>query len=185
MFDLSQASEGNVSSNYQKPGIYDNVVISEVVLEETSRQKVPYLRLVTKDTDGAIGSSVKMFLGTETKEGKQTSGFAITARNIVDLIIATHNIEEAAAKAMIKVATPQELVDKTAALLVGKPFRCKFKGTYTAKNNIYAEIGQVESMRIETTRMNYKEARDIKPYQGPVVVNTTESIAGPASDMPF
>jgi len=169
MFDINQASEGSVQINYQKVGIFDNVKISEVVLEETSKAAVPYMRLKTIGADGALGTSPKMFLSTDVKQGKKTSGWGVTARNIIDLIKATHNVEEDAAKAMIaQIPDANALITKISAILVGKPFRAKFKGRVTEKGTTIAELGQVESMRVETTKMSFNVLRDITPYSGPV-----------------
>jgi hypothetical protein len=167
MFDLNQASEGNVQVNYQTVGIHDNIVISEVVLEQTSANKVDYMRLKTQGADGAQGTSVKMFLGTEVKEGKKTSGWGVTARNLVDLIKSTHNVDEATAKGMVpKVNSKEELVDRIAALLVGKPFRAKYKGRTTEKGTVIAELAQVESMRVSPSRMTFNAIRDVAPFSG-------------------
>lgn len=188
MFDLNQASEGSVQVNYQKTGIFDNVTVSEVVLEKTAANNVPYMRLVTKGADGAIGSSSRMFLSTEVREGKKTSAWSITARNIVDLIKATHNVDDDTAKGMITNINSQEaLVQKVSALLVGKPFRAKFKGVTSSKGLIYAELGQAESMRTTPTNMKFNVERDIKPYEGTVVVTSKENVGSTSSidDLPF
>lgn len=189
MFDLNQASEGNVSLNYQTTGVHDNIMVSEVVLEKTSANQVDYMRLVTKGSAGEVGTSPKMFLGTEIKEGKKTSGWGVTARNLVDLIKATHNVDEETAKSMIKgIASKEELAAKVSALLVGKPFRAKFKGVTTSKGTIIAELGQAESMRITPTKMVFNALRDIKPYSGPVESSLTDEPVADASQneaLPF
>lgn len=183
MFDLNQASEGNNGKQFQNTGIFDNVKVSEVVLEKTSKNQVSYMRLVTEGSNGEIGSSPKMFLSTDVKEGKKTSGWGVTARSLVDLLKATYNVTEEAAKAMMpNVNSEQELVQKVSTLLVGRPFRAKFKGTTNEKGYIYAELGQAESMRIEPTKMHFDATRDIKAYSGPVTVETSVSST---SDLPF
>jgi hypothetical protein len=177
-FDLSRATKreerndnGNKDgyiSKYQEPGVEDNVKISEVLLEVSSKKAVPFLRLKTVNPAGAVGSSAKMFLSTTPSEGKEIAAFDITARNIVDLIMATHNVDEDTAKGMIgpaqKITSNEQLRDKVAAILVGKPFRAKFKGEITSKGNTFAVMGPVESMRVENTRMKFNPDRDIKPY---------------------
>lgn len=179
MFNLSEASEGNTQLLYQTIGIHDNVMISEVVLEETSEKRVPYMKLVTKGANGEIGQSPKMFLGTEVKPGKKTSGWGVTARNLVDLIKATYNISEDEAKSKItNITSSEELIQKVSALLVGKPFRAKFKGVTSSKGLVFAELGQAESMRVENTAMHFDPIRDTKPFAGAIttVINTTEGI---------
>ncbi len=95
MFNLSDAAEANTSSqvSYQKPGIFDNVVISEVGLKHAANGS-PYIRMSTSGANGEIGNSTRMFLGTEVKEGKKTSGWGVTARNLINLLMAIYNVEE-------------------------------------------------------------------------------------------
>lgn len=179
MFDLSQASEGSVQINYQKVGIYDNVMISEVVLEKTTKNFIDYMRLITKGTNGEVGTSAKMFLSTEIKNNedgtpKKTSGWGVTARNLIELIKSTNNIDEDSAVAMIKgIPSKETLAQKVSAILVGKPFRGKFKGTTNEKGYIYPELSQSESMRVNPTKMYFDATRDVKPYILPS--NTTNS----------
>lgn len=170
MFDLKDAPEANAlpEISYQKPGIYDNVVISEVVLEQTNANHIPYMRVITQGTNGEQGSGPRMFLSTDVKPGKKTSGWGVTARNLTDWLMATHNVEEAEAKTMITgVASNEALVTKVSALLVGRKFRAKFKGETSQKGNIYAMLAQAESMKVpsESTKLKYSETYDIKPYQ--------------------
>ena len=171
MFDLNQASD-NVSVNkYQVPGIFDNVRFKEAKLEATSKQGVPYIKLVTEGPNGEIGSSAKLFLSTTANQGKSKSAWSVTARNIVNFIKSTHNVDEETAKSMIdpsQIKSAEDLVKKLNAILVGRPFRAKFKGEQSTKTvdgksytNIYATLAQTESMSSET-RMTYDPTRDIK-----------------------
>ena len=184
-FNLNEASEKN-TIDYQKPGIYDNVIITEVVAEKSSVKAVPYLKLVTKGTNGEVGSSARMFLSTVVGEGKKTSAWAITARHLVDLLKATNNVDEATAKSMINVENEQQLISKVSALLVGKPFRAKFKGEEGQKGGIFAVLSLVESMQVDkaASSLKFSIEKDIKKYEGP---KTTEAPTSAAvnSDLPF
>jgi len=176
MFNLNEASAANTGSTYQQPGIHENVMISEVVLEKTTKNDVPYMKFITKGPNGEIGNSPKMFLSTEVKEGKKTSGWGVTARNLVDWIKATYNVDEDTAKSKItNVNSHEQLVQVVSALLVGKPARVKFKGVTSSKGSIFAEVGQVESLRVNPTAMRYDPSRDIKAYDG--VTTTANPIA--------
>ncbi len=184
MFDLNQASEGreNTGINYQTPGIFDNVRVSEVVLEKTIKNSVPYMRLITDSPEGTTGTSAKMFLSTDVKTNpdgspKKTSGWGVTARNLVDLLKATHNVDEETAKGLISgITTPDALVKKVSALLVGKPFRAKFGGETSSKGYIFAVIRQVESMKVEPTKMKFNKEWDVKPYTGVTSTDSTEAV---------
>jgi hypothetical protein len=174
-FNLKDAGDKPVQASFQKPGIYENVKVVDVLLEKSSQKQVLYLKLVTSGQNGETGYSTKMFLSTTVGEGKKTSAWSITARNLADLICATHNIEDAKAKEMIAVETVDQLVSKVSALLVGRPFRAKFKGEEGSNGNgtIFASLDRVESMQIaaENTNLRFDAARDIKKYEGPVMTS--------------
>lgn len=184
-FDLNAASEKSVPTGpqYQRPGIADNTRISKVSVEKTSVQQIDYLQLETTGPNGEVGKSGKMFLSTDTKPGKKTSAWSVTARNLTDLIMATHNVDEDAAKSMIKVNSVDELVRVVSSLLVGRPFRAKFKGTQNEKGTVYAELSGVESMSVtpENTRLRFDASRDIIKYQPVAVATETKT----TDDLPF
>jgi hypothetical protein len=123
-----------------------------------------------------------MFLSTTVGEGKQTSAWAITARNLVDLIVATHGVSEAEAKGMIKVENEQQLINKVSALLVGKPFRAKFKGEEGAKGGVFASLALVESMKVSPTTLKFNPEKDIKKYTGPAVTTSAPAVD---ANLPF
>jgi hypothetical protein len=191
-FNLNDAPESNFpvtnttntpKSTYQKPGIYDNVRITEVVLGASSLNKIPYLELRTAGDNGELGKSNRMWLSTTIGKNldgspKKTSGWGITARNIVDLIIATHNVTRDEAKSMIDITeenkekAQQMLVNKISNLLVGRPFRAKFKGEQGKPREdgsaglVFATLDLVESMNIpkESSVLRFDSVRDVKAY---------------------
>lgn len=187
-FNLKDAEEKQSGTTYQKVGIYDNVKITNVLLDKSTVKQSPYIKLVTQGPNGEIGSSSAMYISNTKSEGKKTTAWAITAANLVNLITATQNCSDEEAKTMINVDTPEQLVNKVSALLVGKPFRAKFKGE-EAKNGsgtVYATLGQVESMKIpkEGSSLRFNPEKDIKKYEGPVVDGNTTTPAE-TSDLPF
>lgn len=189
MFDLNQASEGSKSSNYQTPGIFDNVKVTDVVIEKSPVKGSSYLKLVTEGEDGAVGSSTKMYLSTTPSQGKTISAWAVTARNIIDLFKATHNVDEEGAKQVIdltKVTSEEQLRDKLSAALVGRPFRAMFRGEKTSKGNTYAILGKAESMRVPKTesKLRFNPETDIKPYVGSVN-NNSYTPSSVENDDPF
>lgn len=186
-FNLNAASEKveRTGPTYQRPGISEGVRISKVSLEKTPTNQVDYLQLETVGANGEVGKSNRMFLSTDIKEGKKMAAWAVTARNLTDILMVTHNVDEATAKAMINVGSKQELVSKLSSLVIGRPFRAKFKGVETAKGAIIAELAGVESMNVSTenTRLRYSADRDITKYQG-----TTQAIVTSKrdnDDLPF
>lgn len=191
MFDLDQASEKGKSTgvSYQKPGIADNVRIKEVLLEKSSIKQSPYIRMVTEGPNGEVGSSAKMYLSDTKAAGKTMSSWSVTARNIIDIISATHNVDEAGAKATANLGSltsHEGLRDRLASLLVGRPFRGKFKGEEGSKGTIFAILSQYESMRVESTRMSYDPTRDIKPFTGQTMsAGAAPVTAGDNDELPF
>lgn len=184
MFNLNDASE-KLTTSYQKPGIAI-VTITGVVLEESSKAKVPYITLTTQSENGDLGKSGRMFLSTDTKPGKKSSGWAVTARNLVDIIVACKNVSEEEAKNMIAVNTKEELVTKLSAILVGRSLRAKFKGETSEKGTVYATLDRVESLTVpaDETALRFDAARDVKPFTG----TTTSPAFSPEdakADLPF
>lgn len=175
-FDLSAASEKKQSTTttYQKPGIYDNVKIASADLKVTANG-TSFLQFNTVGSNGEVGKSTPLYL--------TTAAWPVTARRIVDLLVATHNVSDNEAKAMISVETNQQLLAKTSALLVNRPFRAKFNGEETAKGSIIAVLDGAESMSVlpENTKLWFSE-KSIKKYQGTV---TTESSTPQVDPLPF
>jgi hypothetical protein len=180
-FDLSAASEKKVSNNvqYQKAGIYDNVKISSVELKQSQTGK-DFLFLNTLGANGEVGKSSSLWL--------TDAAWPVTARTLVDLLKATHNVTEDEAKVMIAVGSPQELLSKTSTLLVGKVFRAKFKGEESSRGTVIAVLGGSESMQVATadTKLWFNPDKDIKKYEG--TAQATPAVMNPSAktdDLPF
>jgi hypothetical protein len=160
---------------YQKPGIYENVRISEVVFGKSTQKGTPYIRLKTIGQNGEEGNSSFMYLSTVKSPGKTAPAWNVTARNIQELLMATHNMSKADAEGIDLVPDDEKdvekqykaLVDKVSSLLVGRPFRAKFKGEQTKENGIiYATLDRVESMNVpaQVTSLKFNAEYDIKMY---------------------
>ena len=88
--DSSNEMSNNVS--YQKPGVYENVKVTEIISGKSNVKQTPYIRMKTVNQNGEVGQSAYMYLSSEKGEGKKIAAWDITARNINDLICCTHNI---------------------------------------------------------------------------------------------
>lgn len=180
-FNLKSEESKSVNINkketklYQKPGIYDNVRISEVLFGKSTIKGTPYIRLKTLGQNGEEGASPFMYLSTTKSAGKQTAAWNITARNLQELVVATSNMSKADAEAIHLVPDNEPdinkqyemLVENVSKLLVGKVFRAKFKGEQSKENGIiYATLDKVESMNIprEVTSLKFNAEYDIKLY---------------------
>ena len=95
--------------------------------------------------------------------------------------MAATNVSEEEAKAKINVENETQLVAKVSAILIGKPFRGKFKGEQSQKGLVFAHLAQVESMEVAPTKMKFNADKDIKKYEGNGAINT----APVSSDLPF
>ena len=160
-FDLNQASEKlqGTGKTYQRPGVYENVVI-ETIVAETNKNGNDYIQMTTVGANGEAGRSPQMYL--------TQAAWPMTARNFTDLIMATNNVSEDEAKAMIKVDTKEQLANKLSALIIGKKFRAKFKGDESSTGTIFANLGGSESMQVskENSKLFFNELKDIKRYEG-------------------
>lgn len=192
--DSSNEMSNNVS--YQKPGVYENVKVTEIISGKSNVKQTPYIRIKTVNQNSEVGQSAYMYLSSEKGEGKKTASWDITARNINDLICCTHNISKDEAKA-IELAPSNEpnlekqismLVDKLSSLLVGRPFRAKFKGEQTKEGGvIFSTLDRVESMNVPSvaTGLKFNPDKDIKMFLSPDSVNSSIGTAVKNDDLPF
>jgi len=183
MFSLKQKNEEN-KVTYQKPGIYDNVVITDIILGKSSWKGSPFIQMNTKNENGDVGRSSKMYLNTVPSEGKEKSAWDVTSKNIIELVVATNNISNKEAEEIQLVTTQSEsqdaqyedLVKNLKNLLLNKPFRGKFKGEQTKENGlIYSSLDKAESMNVPklTSSLRFDETKDIKLFQ-PVTETTVD-----------
>ena len=192
-FNLKQENSNSQQSiqpnkvRYQRPGIYDNVKITEILFGKSSVKQTPYIQLKTVNNLDEVGNSSRMYLSNTRAEGKQTTAWTITAKNLINLIISTNNISKQEAE-NIELVSPSEtnpdkmyaqLVNKLSSLLIGKPFRAKFIGEQTKENGIvYASLDRSESMSIPASQsyLKFDESKDVKLFA---------TTATTAEDMPF
>jgi len=179
----SSSASAKPRIDWQTPGIYDNIRVTEVKYGKSSIKGSPYVQLMTIGENNEVGNSSKMYLNTVPSEGKTRSAWDVTAGNIVDLIVATHNISRTQAENIDLPSNDEELVHKLSTLLCDRPFRGKFKGEQTKEGGlVYASLDRVESMNIpkETTRLRFDSKYDIKMFN-------SEPVAAPsqAGDLPF
>lgn len=183
MFDLSKASDKFVGSGkvYQQPGISEDVIITSIK-NDASAKGNKYIQMETKGANDELGRTPQMYL--------TDAAFPMTARNLVDLLIATNNVSEDEAKEMVKVDNEVTLVNKLSALLVGKKFRAKFKGEQSSTGTVFAQLGGSESMRVpkESSKLFFNPVKDIKKYEGtlqPRVAQMEPATADKNDDLPF
>jgi hypothetical protein len=198
-FSLNDAEDNKVSKPrdpntlYNAPGIYDNVVITDIKVDTTPGRN-HYIVPLTKSPEG-LGRSRKMYLNTDVKEGKTTSAWKITARQIVEIIKASNNWDDTQAKNSLGNLNlsadgvninAEELAAKLSAVIVGKPFRAVFHGEQRTNaegvTRVYTEMMYVESMNVPKaeSKLKFDPAIHVKT----VSVNTTTATAT-TGDLPF
>jgi len=112
-FNLKQENSNSQQSTqpnkvrYQRPGIYDNVKITEILFGKSSVKQTPYIQLKTVNNLDEVGNSSRMYLSNTRAEGKQTTAWTITAKNLINLIISTNNISKQEAE-NIELVSPSE-----------------------------------------------------------------------------
>lgn len=189
-FNLSDAAEQQQSTGnqYQKPGIYDNTVVSKVNLGSASTGS-QYIQFETTNANGEIGKSPQMYLNNTPKGDGKPTAWQITARNLRSYIMNTHNVTiEDADKMVSGVESAEQLATKLSTLLVGRKFRAKFMGVQTSRGKVIAELCGSESMQVakESSRLTYNESSDFRPYKGTIQTQeATPKVETETSDLPF
>ena len=168
-------SNGSPRVEYQKPGIHDNLIITDITVGKSSYKGSPFIELKTINQNNEVGRSAKMYLSTSVGEGKKMSAWDMTKRNISDLILATNNITKQEVENIELVPSNtnasldeqyQMLAQKLSSLIVGKPFRGKFKGEQSATGIVYATLDKVENMNVPkvASSLRFNENTDIKLF---------------------
>jgi hypothetical protein len=177
VFSLDDAIENKPAGevkNYHEPGIYENVVITDVKVPEVQGDKKPYIILHTKCAEG-YGRSRKMYL--------TAAAWPYSARQIVSLIQATTGKSEADAKAAVPKGNAQALAAGLSALILDKPVRGLFYGE-RRNGRVYTELMYVESMKTprNQSKLKFDAAKHIKDNDAPVAPVVAE---GKTDDLPF
>ncbi len=130
MLDLNDAKEeGTLNENkYQEVGVWDNIRINTIMSGKSFTKQTPFIRIGTEGPNGELCESGDMYVSTDVKEGSTLSAWSVTARKLVNLIMAVTGKSEDEAKAACKAADADDLAKKLSAILVGKPFRGVFYG---------------------------------------------------------
>ena len=194
MLDLNDAKEESTLSNnkYQEVGIWDNIKVSTVISGKSFSKQTPFIRIVTEGVNGEVGESGDMYLNNDLKEGSTTTAWSITARKLVNFIVAVTGKTEEQAKASCIAIDGDDLAKKLSTLLVGKTFRGVFYGKEIqgkeGKNNwvkAYFAVSKsnyaAESMKVakSASKLRFDETKNIERL--PVADTTMASSNGSTS----
>lgn len=175
-FNLNSASENKSNGkSYQEVGVFDNVKITAINSAINSNGN-KYIQMETVNEKGEVGRTPQMYV-TE-------KAWPITARSLVNLTMAINDVSEEEAKKDSNFSTLEQLTSKLSALLVGKPFRAKFKGEESSRGTIIAQLDTrygIESMKVpkEQSKLTFNEERDIRKYVAPQTLENTTTVPSP------
>lgn len=124
MFTAKDVEVGS-GVRYQRAGVSEKVTITEVVLNSNGDS----LTLKTSNELEEIGVSKRLSLKTVVGEGKKMSGWDVTARYLINLIVSATGKSIVDSKAVLTASSIDELIKNLAKTLVGKSFR----GLFTSK----------------------------------------------------
>lgn len=124
MFTVEEVKIGG-GSKYQSAGVSEKVTISEVKLIVNDTYKTNNLQFVTINEHEQQGLSKKMSLKTEVSPGKKVAAWTVTAKNLLNILMAVGKTEEEA-RAVLTAPDVNELVKRLTSNLIGKPFRGLF-----------------------------------------------------------
>ena len=124
MFTAKDVTVGN-GSKYQSAGISEKVKITQVDLNHNEQWKTYSISMKTINENEQEGQSKRLSLNTEVKEGNKTSGWTVSAKYLINILMSTgKTLEEA--QSVLEASTPEGLVKNLTTALVGKEFRGLF-----------------------------------------------------------
>ncbi len=133
-------------SMYQGAGVSERVTITEVVLNENATFNSKSITLNTINEHEQVGKSKRLSLSTEIREGKKTSGWVMTVKNLINFITSTTGMSTDEAKAVLNAGSAQELVTKLSTALVGKSARGVFGKREYAPGKFAIELYHMEPL---------------------------------------
>lgn len=143
MFNASDVEVGSVSK-YQRAGVSEKVQITEFTINTNPSNGNKTISFKTINENGEIGSSKRLSLNTVVNEGKQTSGWKVTARTLINIIVAATGKSVDEAKAVLDAKNEEELVSKLTKTLIGKAFRGLFSSKEYQPGKFAIELFAVE-----------------------------------------
>lgn len=122
-FDDAKTSE--FESKYLEPGIH-KVKVTEVSVGKSTAKQTPFLKVTVADEKG-LTVTEEMYLN----EG----AFKYSKDAILTLVMAVANVDIEGAKAKLVGLTTENIADKLAPVLVGKPFAILIGGKWVYPEN--------------------------------------------------
>ena len=143
-FSAEEVKVGN-GSKYQSAGVSEKVSISEVILNHNEQYNTKSITLKTINENKQEGQSKRLSLTTDIKPGNQTSGWLVSAKSLLNILMSTGKSREEANE-VLKASDEKELVKKLTSALVGKEFRGLFSSREYQPDKFAIELYTTETV---------------------------------------
>jgi hypothetical protein len=161
-------------SKYQGAGVNEKVAITEINLVELASGK-KVIEMKTINEHNQEGKSRRLYLDTNVSEGRSASAWTVSAKYLLNLIMAANKSTSEEAKVVLKADNEVGLVKNLNTALIGKPFRGLFSSKEYQPGKFAIELYGSES--IGGTRLVF-DANN-------VYMNSLLPKASATSDLPF
>ena len=142
MFTVEEVKIGG-GSKYQSAGVSEKVTISEVKLITNDTYKTQSIQFATINENEQTGLSKKLSLNTKISEGKKVAAWTITAKYLLNLLMAVGKTEDEA-RTLLTAPDVAELVKRLTSATIGKPFRGLFSSREYEPGKCAIELYGVE-----------------------------------------
>ena len=178
MFTAKDVTVGN-GSKYQSAGVSEKVKVTQVDLNHNEQWNSYSISLKTINENEQEGSSKRLSLNTEIKEGSKVSGWTVSAKYLINILMSTgKTLEEA--QSVLEAKDPQGLVKNLSTALVGKEFRGLFGKREYQPGKFITELYTTEPVGGKKLVWDPTSQYYVKRLPGSTTVE-----AKPADDIPF
>lgn len=175
LLDFNGAEQTEFKSKYLEPG-NQILQVTEVSVGKSSQKQTPFLKVTVANSEGASCSD-NFYLTKDAFE-------KIYRTSILNLISAANNIDFEAAKAKLVGVTIENIADKLAPVLVGKPFAITINGEWvypedTEKNPFIKAVFASFTKAVPTSRISELRFDPTKNIRGKKDESATTAPATP------
>lgn len=143
MFTAEDVKVGT-GSKYQSAGVSEKVIITEVALITNDNSGIKTIQFKTLNEQKQEGQSKRYSLNTTVNPGKQTSGWKVTAKNLLNIIMSATGKTLEESQAVLLAENEQMLVKQLTNTLIGKEFRGLFSSREYAEGKNAIELYSTE-----------------------------------------
>lgn len=183
-FTADNVKVGGVSK-WQLPGIAEQVSITEFKIIENEQWNTKYLEFKTINENSQEGKSKRFSLNTTVSAGKSVSGWDVTAKNLLNIIMSATGKSLDEAREVLKADTVEKLVKNLENALIGKSFRGLFGSREYQPDKFTFELYTTEP--VGGTKLVWDPNSTFYVKRLPKAEGSSEGIINtlPKSDLPF